>query len=49
MEGAFRLGVVAAETSGDKLGGGVVRALRARYPKLTIRGIGGPELASEGS
>ena len=48
MEGAFRLGVVAAETSGDKLGSGVVRALRSRYPKLTIRGIGGPELASEG-
>ncbi len=48
MEGDFCLGVVAAETSGDKLGGGVVRALRTRYPKLTIRGIGGPELAAEG-
>ncbi|MDB3946254.1 lipid-A-disaccharide synthase, partial [Gammaproteobacteria bacterium] len=48
MEGAFCLGVVAAETSGDKLGGGVVRALRRRYPNLTVRGIGGPELALEG-
>ena len=48
MASTFRLGVVAAEPSGDRLGGGVVSALRARLPSVELRGIGGPELAAHG-
>ena len=44
----FRLGVVAAEPSGDRLGGGVVSALKTRLTSLELRGIGGPELAKLG-
>ena len=40
--------MVAAEPSGDRLGGGVVSALRARLPSVELRGIGGPELAAHG-
>ena len=48
MASTFRLGVVAAEPSGDRLGGGVVSALRARLPGVELRGVGGPELAAHG-
>ncbi len=44
----FRLGVVAAEPSGDRLGGGLVSALLEREPALELRGIGGPELGALG-
>tara|TARA_B100000315_G_scaffold130012_1_gene119657 strand:+ start:43974 stop:45104 length:1131 start_codon:yes stop_codon:yes gene_type:complete len=40
--------VVAAEPSGDRLGGGVVSALRARLPAVELRGVGGPELTAHG-
>lgn len=40
--------MVAAEPSGDRLGGGVVSALRARLPSVELRGVGGPELAAHG-
>jgi len=44
----LRLGVVAAEPSGDRLGSGLVSALRKRAPSLELRGIGGPELSRLG-
>tara|TARA_A100001037_G_C15053955_1_gene591463 strand:- start:82 stop:1227 length:1146 start_codon:yes stop_codon:yes gene_type:complete len=40
----LRIGVVAAEPSGDRLGSGVVAALLKRAPTLELRGIGGSEL-----
>ena len=48
MPPRFRLGVVAAEPSGDRLGGGLVSALLEREPSLELRGIGGPELGALG-
>ena len=48
MAATFRLGVVAAEPSGDRLGGGVVSALKTRLTSVELRGIGGPELANLG-
>ena len=48
MDTAFCLGVVGAEPSGDKLGGGVVETLKARFPDLRLKGIGGPELQAQG-
>ncbi len=42
--------ITAAEASGDKLGAGLVRALRRRLPDRVVRivGIGGRELEAEG-
>lgn len=48
MASRLRLGVVAAEPSGDRLGSGLVSALRQRAPSLELRGIGGPELSRLG-
>ncbi len=48
MPPRFRLGVVAAEPSGDRLGGGLVSALLEREPSLELWGIGGPELGALG-
>lgn len=48
MAPTFRLGVVAAEPSGDRLGAGVVSALKTRITSLELRGIGGPQLANLG-
>jgi lipid-A-disaccharide synthase len=42
------LALVAGESSGDLLGGLLLRALRARWPALTAAGIGGPRLRAEG-
>jgi len=44
----LRIGVVAAEPSGDRLGSGVVSALLRRAPTLQLQGIGGPELSRLG-
>jgi len=40
--------IVAAETSGDIYGAGLVRALLERAPDLTIFGYGGPHMAQAG-
>lgn len=48
MPSRLRLGVVAAEPSGDRLGSGLVSVLRERVPTLELRGIGGPELSRLG-
>lgn len=48
MASRLRIGVVAAEPSGDRLGSGVVSALLRRAPTLQLQGIGGPELSRLG-
>ena len=48
MNSILRLGLVAAEPSGDRLGAGVVDALRRKGVTLDLVGIGGPELINRG-
>ncbi|WP_029416573.1 lipid-A-disaccharide synthase [Brevundimonas bacteroides] len=44
----MKIMLVAAEASGDALGAGLARALRARRPDLALVGVGGPKMAAEG-
>lgn len=45
---APRIALVAGEASGDQLGAGLVRALRARFPRAEFAGIAGPQMAAAG-
>jgi len=48
MTKPLRIGVIAGEASGDILGSGLVKELRARYPDAVIEGIGGPLMIEQG-
>lgn len=45
---ALRVAIVAGETSGDLLGAGLMRAIRAQHADVQFEGIAGPEMAAEG-
>lgn len=44
----MRIALVAGETSGDLLGAGLIRAIRARVPHATFEGIAGPRMIEAG-
>jgi lipid-A-disaccharide synthase len=47
--GPLRIAILAGEESGDRLGAGLIHALRARVPQgVNVIGIGGDELAGAG-
>jgi len=44
----YRVFVAVGEASGDRLAATAIRALRARYPHVEVRGFGGPACAEAG-
>jgi lipid-A-disaccharide synthase len=46
--GAYRLALVAGETSGDLLAGLLLQGCRSRWPELHTAGIGGPAMTAQG-
>ncbi len=44
----MRVGIVAGELSGDLLGAGLMRELRALHPEVAFEGIGGERMLAEG-
>ena len=46
--GAYRVAIVAGETSGDQLGAPLIAALRERCPNMVVRGVCGPLMQAAG-
>jgi lipid-A-disaccharide synthase len=49
QRGTPRIFISAGEPSGDLHGAGVVRALRQRYPAVTVEALGGPRMEQAGA
>ncbi|HID45458.1 MAG TPA: lipid-A-disaccharide synthase [Chromatiaceae bacterium] len=44
----MRIGIVAAEPSGDQLAAGLMSALQARHPDVVFEGVGGQQMTAQG-
>jgi len=44
----LKIGLVAGESSGDLLGAGLIRELRARFPGASFEGVAGPHMRAAG-
>ncbi len=44
----MKIGLVAGEASGDRLGAGLIRAIRERVPDASFEGVAGPEMVAAG-